>query len=734
MDWNFFTLDPLTPSMNGYYNWHLVALSYLMAVLASYVALSTTRSLIHSSPTFFFWRFLGGAFAMGAGIFTMHFIGMLAYIMPMEMSYNLFITLISLIVAILASCAALFIVSRTQFSYVHWLIGSLILGLGISSMHYIGMSAMNNVKILYAPTLFFLSILIGILASLIALYMMRLLDRSNASHRFISIVSALVMGGAIAGMHYTGMAAAYFTPLQKPNVSDVISVLNPERLAVLIAFLATITMIINLLIISYRNFFLVKLLFSYTIIVFLMVPLGFIALSNIRSNQALESQVDSAFLRVQALLEIKNTSSLLQLAIGKFVAAPATVKPETNQYVFLNLLADFDKWQQLYTNNLGGQDIALLPPQLKELEEELVSATLTFFKLKETKSLEDIVAKQRASLEQKQKTLSDAIEMAVNSEMEHLDRLQKNRNKFERETFRIFLLIITTILFIAVALSIFLSYQLSKPISQLKNIAKKVAMGDLTQKAPILAQDELGELTNSFNQMIDSLNAANQKKDNLMNMAAHDIRNPLSVIMQASTVIPEMGSLTEKQEKLLKMIQQASHSMLSLLNNLLSPEAIHRQTMDVNRTKTDLNKFGQEIFDFNEVLAKQKNIQFNLAILPTQDFGLIDQEKIAQVINNLLSNAFKFSKPDSSVLLLIKGDATTLRVEVHDEAGGIPLDEQSQVFSKFANLSVKPTGGESSHGLGLSLCKEIIEKCHGKIGFTCDPGKGSVFYFEIPIN
>lgn len=201
-------------AITGQYDWVLVGLSYMVAVLASYVALNLVGRLRAERriQAKIYWL-AGGAFTMGAGIWSMHFIGMLAFIMPMPMEYELSWTLASLLMAILASALALFILQKRDYSVIHLVIGGIIIGLAISTMHYMGMEGMKiHTHIRYIPWLFFLSIGIGILAAEAALYLaLQSNQGSNNKQFYLKIISALIMGVAICGMHYTGMAAAVFT-------------------------------------------------------------------------------------------------------------------------------------------------------------------------------------------------------------------------------------------------------------------------------------------------------------------------------------------------------------------------------------------------------------------------------------------------------------------------------------------------------------------------------------------
>ena len=197
--------------LNGSYYPSLVVVSYLVAVLASFVALDSAGRIAASEGTASRGWLVAGGLAMGVGIWSMHFIGMLAFDLAIPQGYDLFITLYSLVVAIGASLYALYLVSQPLLSRSRLAAGALIMGSGIALMHYTGMAALRmQPGIEYDPLWFSLSIVIAVAASGAALWIARRLRKDDGKNRRSRIIAALVMGFAIVGMHYTGMAAARF--------------------------------------------------------------------------------------------------------------------------------------------------------------------------------------------------------------------------------------------------------------------------------------------------------------------------------------------------------------------------------------------------------------------------------------------------------------------------------------------------------------------------------------------
>lgn len=190
------------------YNFTLVALSYLIAVFGAYTALQLAIGIpVARGMSVIGW--LGGAaLAMGGGaIWSMHFIGMLAYQVNIPVGYDPLITLSSAVIAVVVTGVGLLVVGRGAASYGKLILGGIFTGLGVAGMHYAGMAAMiMPASLSYDPLLFWLSIVIAVVAATVALWL-----AFNLRGNLQRFGSAIVMGLAVCGMHYTGMAAAILT-------------------------------------------------------------------------------------------------------------------------------------------------------------------------------------------------------------------------------------------------------------------------------------------------------------------------------------------------------------------------------------------------------------------------------------------------------------------------------------------------------------------------------------------
>src|ERR1700675_2936221 len=213
--------------VTGTYNPYLVALSILVASFASYTALDLSG---HAGPARGFARrvwLAAAALTMGGGIWSMHFVGMLAFVMPTAMSYDIGLTIVSLVVAIFVTGGGFYVISRQSTSPLHLVLSGIFMGLGIAGMHYTGMAAMRgHAELGYDPLFVALSLVIAIGASTVALWLaFRTTDLGQ------KLVAAVVMGLAISGMNYTAMRAAMFTTPGLVHEAQVNAGLDQTNLA-----------------------------------------------------------------------------------------------------------------------------------------------------------------------------------------------------------------------------------------------------------------------------------------------------------------------------------------------------------------------------------------------------------------------------------------------------------------------------------------------------------------------
>jgi hypothetical protein len=227
----------------------------------------------------------------------------------------------------------------------------------------------------------------------------------------------------------------------------------------------------------------------------------------------------------------------------------------------------------------------------------------------------------------------------------------------------------------------------------------------------------------------------NELKNGFLGMAAHDLRNPNVLIrLYLNQLIEALGDINENQNGWITKIQKTSNSMMALINDFLDisiVEAGHLQ-LDVNPVK--LNAIITNNYNANKFITEEKSITLELDLekeLPIVD---VDSDRINQVINNLITNATKYSVPNTKIILnarVIDKDAV---VSVIDQGQGIHPDDLDKLFKMFGKTRGKPTAGEKSTGLGLIICKHIVTAHGGSIWVESEGiGKGSTFKFTLPL-
>lgn len=237
--------------MTGSYNLWLVALSFTIALIGSYTALDLVGRIGKRRRASTWPWLVGGAIALGAGIWAMHFIGMLAFRLPIPVAFDTGLTLLSMVIAVLASGAAIWIMSRREaMQRARLTVAATLIGVGIAAMHYTGMLAMRmNPPITYAPSLFVASVLIAILATMVALSLPFWLAAAKTRWVVVSkLGSAVVMAIAICGMHYTGMAAAEFAPGAVCTVAGARDIIDGDVVAVAVGFTTLMLLLVTLII------------------------------------------------------------------------------------------------------------------------------------------------------------------------------------------------------------------------------------------------------------------------------------------------------------------------------------------------------------------------------------------------------------------------------------------------------------------------------------------------------
>lgn len=246
------------------------------------------------------------------------------------------------------------------------------------------------------------------------------------------------------------------------------------------------------------------------------------------------------------------------------------------------------------------------------------------------------------------------------------------------------------------------------------------------------------ELANAYRDLAKKsaeLSRLNDEKNRFLGMAAHDLRNPLDVILTYSELLLDEAAprLDRDQVAFIGTIRSSSELMLHIIEDLLDLAKIESGKLELDLARVDLARLAEHNVIMSRVLAAKKGTGIELRIDGGPFPMLIDPPKIEQVLNNLIGNAVKFSPPGSTVeVRLTRGDGRVV-IAVADQGPGVPPDELDRLFRPFERTRVRSTAGEKSTGLGLAIVKRIVEGHHGEIRVESGPGgKGSAFVVTLP--
>lgn len=234
-------------------------------------------------------------------------------------------------------------------------------------------------------------------------------------------------------------------------------------------------------------------------------------------------------------------------------------------------------------------------------------------------------------------------------------------------------------------------------------------------------------------EQFDRLSDLSEQKNELIGMAAHDIRGPLGVVASATSLMAK-ENLSERGKMLLNLCQQSTDQMMDLLNSLLDMSAIENAKISVHLDRILLSDVLQKVATDNALLIEGKAQRLHLQIPPDPIYVDGDKLRLKEMLENLLSNAIKYSQRGANIELCLSANVSHARIQVIDEAGGIPKSERSELFKAFAKISTKPTDGERSTGLGLAICKRIAELHHGTISYKDNASLGSIFEVVLPLS
>jgi signal transduction histidine kinase len=233
------------------------------------------------------------------------------------------------------------------------------------------------------------------------------------------------------------------------------------------------------------------------------------------------------------------------------------------------------------------------------------------------------------------------------------------------------------------------------------------------------------------------LRQANTFKSEILGTVAHDLKNPLGVILGRTEILKEMiggaGALNEKIEAQLAHIRDAANRLTEMVDDLVADAMADALDITVRRESINLATLVQEVAEANRPLAARKEQSISVRAAGNHS-AVCDADRIREAIDNLVSNAIKYSPIGGPIDILVTQEGQNIVVQVADRGAGLSPEDISRLFGRFQRLSAKPTAGETSTGLGLSIVKRIVDLHAGQITVdSAGPGKGATFRMMLPV-
>ncbi|TAE22484.1 MAG: hypothetical protein EAZ92_15740 [Candidatus Kapaibacterium sp.] len=229
------------------------------------------------------------------------------------------------------------------------------------------------------------------------------------------------------------------------------------------------------------------------------------------------------------------------------------------------------------------------------------------------------------------------------------------------------------------------------------------------------------------------LQALNTEKSEIISIVAHDLKNPIAAIAGLTEVLASPTLEEEMRQRIVKQMSVITGRMSDLVKNILDAYRSEVYAAPLNLCDIDIVSLTATTVELYNDRAEAKNI--HLHFLPEQETmrALADAQRLTQVLENLISNALKYSPTGKQVFVMVRtADTASIRIEVRDEGPGISADDMKQLFGKFARLSARPTAGEHSTGLGLSIVKQMVQSMNGKVWCESIEGNGARFFVDVP--
>lgn len=317
--------------------------------------------------------------------------------------------------------------------------------------------------------------------------------------------------------------------------------------------------------------------------------------------------------------------------------------------------------------------------------------------------------------------------------------IEQNVEDQIRRVRRIVYMVSTIAFMMGIFGSLWMATQLTRPIHLLAEGAKSLGDGNLDTQIKFERNDEIGLLAKEFNIMAVKLKELDQLKDDFVSSVSHELRSPLSAISGYVELLmskPLDQMLPEKRTKAFNIIQESTTRLTQFINDILDLAKLKSGRVEIRKGPFNIQSTADEILSLYATIFDKKKIKPLTKIDPSIPILQADEEKVRQVITNLISNALKFTPENGSITIAAEQNADMVTVSIVDTGIGIAKDHVGLIFERFKQVpgTRDKIGGPKGTGLGLAIAKGIVEAHGGRIWVESELGKGSQFRFTLPKN
>ncbi|TMO53909.1 histidine kinase [Pseudoalteromonas phenolica] len=740
----------------GHYHGWLVILSIFIAIFASFMGLQVASQVTpETKPARRHSMLLIGSFALGGGIWSMHFIGMLAFDLCTNVEYNGHLTFISMLPGIFASWVALNFLTQNRKGFIPLLIGGVLVGAGIGAMHYTGMAAMEMAPLLRYDTFFFiLSIVVAVTLSMLSLWIhfgLTSLNKPYFKRPFPELLASAIMGCAITGMHYTGMAAARFVRPPGLELSEQTS----ETSMYLALGISVTTAIIICLVLG------LNLILKYK-------DISIVASENEHRLRAMMATAVDGIISIDSNGIILNINQATEKLLGwqsneltgknVNILVPAPFHGEHDGYLkrYLetgeaNIIGKGREVSAVHKDgslvairlaighvNLNSGDIFVafisdIRPRLK-MEQALRENEEKFRSL--ITNIPGIAYRCKDTPEWPMIYISDAVENLTGyapedfllpdptisfSQLYHPEDKEKIIDKFNfNGPFK-------------------LEYRIIDRAGQERWMMEQgTHIKDLERNETwidgfIMDITERKEMEQALRQAKDRAEQAATARANFMANMSHEIRTPMNAIIGFSDILIENNTQLEQQHHL-KTINNSAKSLLHLLNDILDSAKLDKGKLELEKRNFSLYQEVDEVISTLWLQARNKNLQLSVEVSPKlRDAYFGSPERIRQVLTNLLSNAIKFTEHGTVKVSVEPQENNIINFVIEDTGIGMTQAQLQKVFDAFTQADASMSRRFGGTGLGTTISKQLVELMGGTITAQSTKGVGSQFSFTLPL-